>query len=155
MQFGSTNLKASLNCLSKSDGSAELSISRYFVEFFYFFLFFIKLKRNKKDETCQMCAVYGPGEVKIMKELVDRASVSITYKSRIYPGSGNNREKVIEYTICSICDGAILTHLHPRTAINIIVQEIQNDGNVKIFLKIKVKKKLFYFILLKSCWRVL
>lgn len=30
-----------------------------------------------------MCAVYGPGEVKIMKELADRAYVNVTYKPRI------------------------------------------------------------------------
>ena len=30
-----------------------------------------------------MCAVYGPGEVKIMKELADRAFVNVTYKPRI------------------------------------------------------------------------
>ena len=41
-----------------------------------------------------------------------------------------NREKVLEYSIRSICDGTIITQMHPRTAINIILQEIQNDGNV-------------------------
>lgn len=36
----------------------------------------------------------------------------------------------MEYTLRSILDGIILTNLHPRTAINIILQEIQNDSNV-------------------------
>lgn len=30
-----------------------------------------------------MCAVYGPGEVKIMKELAERAYVNVVYKPRI------------------------------------------------------------------------
>ncbi len=37
-----------------------------------------------------MCAVYGPGEVKIMKELADRAFVNVTYKPRIGNASKNS-----------------------------------------------------------------
>jgi hypothetical protein len=40
----------------------------------------------------------------------------------------------MEHTIKSICDGIILTSLHPRTAINVTLQEIQNDGNVIKFI---------------------
>ena len=56
-----------------------------------------------------------------------------------------NREKVMEHTIKSICDGIILTSFHPRTAINITIQEIQNDGNVSYisFLNIKSAKPDF------------
>jgi ribonuclease PH len=116
-----------------------------------------------------MCAVYGPGEVKIMKELADRAFVNVTYKPRIGNTSKNsfinkilkqilivylkkiaNKEKVIEYTIRSICDGVILTHLHPRTAINIIIQELQNDGSVSFaFINlITIFIRNFLFIIL-------
>jgi exosome complex component RRP46 len=94
-------LNASLECLTKSDGSAKLSI----------------------NENEQLCAIYGPGEVKIAKELADRAYLNITYKPRI--GQISNQEKVIEYSIKSICDGSILTTMHPRTSINIILQEVQ------------------------------
>ncbi len=37
----------------------------------------------KLDNTCQMAAVYGPGEVKIMKELAEKAYVSVIYKPRV------------------------------------------------------------------------
>ena len=50
-----------LSCLSKPDGSAEFSV----------------------NNTCQMAAVYGPGEVKIMKELAEKAYVSVSYKPRV------------------------------------------------------------------------
>jgi len=49
-----------------------------------------------------------------------------------------NREKELEFTIRSISDGLILTQLHPRTAINIIIQEIQNNGSV-------IRKLFFLF----------
>jgi hypothetical protein len=39
---------------------------------------------------------------------------------------------VFEYELRSILDGTILTNLHPRTAINVVFQEIQNDGNVNL-----------------------
>ena len=42
-----------------------------------------------------MCAVYGPGEVKIMKELADRAFVNVTYKPRIGNTSKNSFIKKI------------------------------------------------------------
>jgi hypothetical protein len=45
-----------------------------------------------------------------------------------------NREKVIEYELRSVLDGTVLTNLHPRTAINVVFQEIQNDGNVRIYV---------------------
>lgn len=96
-----------LGYLANADGSAQLNLDQCSCEI--------------------MCAVYGPGEVKIMKELAERAYVGVTYKQRV--GQTSNREKVLEYTIKSICDGIILTHLHPRTAINIILQEIENGGS--------------------------
>ena len=98
-------LCAKLDCLEKPDGSAMFSI----------------------NDTKQICAVYGPGEVKIMKELADKAYLNVTYKPRI--GMITNKEKVIEYSIKSICDGAILSYIHPRTCINIVLQELETDGN--------------------------
>ena len=98
---------AELECLAKPDGSAKFSI----------------------NDTQQLCAVYGPGEVKIAKELADRAYLNITYKPRT--GQITNQEKVIEYSIKSICDGSILTNLHPRTSINIL-QEIQTESNNRL-----------------------
>ncbi len=35
------------------------------------------------DDTIQLCAVYGPGEVKIVKEIAERAYVNVVYKPRV------------------------------------------------------------------------
>ena len=40
------------------------------------------------------------------------------------------REKSIEAHLRGILDGVILTNLHPRTAINVNIQEVQNYGSV-------------------------
>ena len=103
MQFDTSTFEADIGNLSKSDGSAQFSI----------------------NDTIQLCSIFGPGEVRLMKEIAERAYVSIVYKPRI--GNNTNREKVIEYELRSILDGVILTNLHPLTAINIVFQEIQND----------------------------
>ena len=162
-----TTIDAKLGCLSKPDGSSEFSISKHHIlPLKIQQLGFnnkmlqktIKIKTNV-DDTCQMCAVYGPGEVKMMKESAERAYVNVIYKPRVGIPSMNaimnrinilfalllfvvvvvllihsrcvqgNRERVLEYSIRSICDGVILSTMHPRTAINIVIQEIQNDGN--------------------------
>lgn len=41
------------------------------------------------DGTTQICSVFGPGEVRLMKELAERAYVNIVYKPRI----GNTSER--------------------------------------------------------------
>lgn len=65
-----TKLECTLSCLSKSDGSSTFSIN---------------------ESTQLMCSVFGPGEVKIMKELSYRAYINITYKTRT--GIASNKVK--------------------------------------------------------------
>jgi hypothetical protein len=36
-----------------------------------------------EDDTVQLCSVYGPGEVKIVKELAERAYINVVYKPRV------------------------------------------------------------------------
>lgn len=57
----------------------------------------------------------------------------------------------MEYTLRSILDGVIITSLHPRTAINIIFQEVQNDSNVKLDFFINKLCKLNNFPKYLSC----
>ena len=75
-----------MECLAKPDGSAKFSISRLIFSFFSILKeesSFNILELILVDDTIQICAIYGPGEVKIMKELADRAFVNVTYKPRI------------------------------------------------------------------------
>lgn len=100
-----------------------------------------------------MASVYGPLEAKIQKELSDRMYVDLNFKPKTgMPGTSvtwivkwlllilflflnigvaeRGKEKLIKTT----CNQIILTHLHPRTAINITIQEMQ-DGGAVIHLK--------------------
>lgn len=80
-----------------------------------------------QGETCVTSAVYGPTEVRMNKEILDKATVDIVYKSKTgLPGCA---EKLFERIIRNTCETVILTTLHPRSGINVIVQEMQNSGS--------------------------
>lgn len=97
-------LKCEFNVLSRPDGSAVLA----------------------QGETVYLAAVYGPVEVKIQRIQIEKASVEAVYK----PKSGQSavQDRIKECIIKSTCEAALVSSLHPRTAINIILQEIQDCG---------------------------
>ena len=47
-------------------------------------------------------------------------------------------EKALERLIRNTCDAIILTSMHPRSAITIVVQELHNDGSVSFELSMHV-----------------
>lgn len=52
--------------------------------------------------------------------------LSCTCNSQIAGVSERGKEKLIKTT----CDHIILTHMHPRTAVNVTIQEMQDGGMV-------------------------
>lgn len=82
----------------------------------------------KLNSTSVMVGVYGPTEVKPAKELSDRASLEVTYKPKVK--QAGCREKLLEKNVQSAFDGVVLTELHPRTAIQVIIQELQDSGSL-------------------------
>ena len=79
-----------------------------------------------QGDTTVACAVYGPGEVRVTRELIDQAAVEVVFKPRM--GLPGVLDKSREGMIQSTCTAAILTLLHPRTSISINLQEMQDDG---------------------------
>jgi len=75
-----------------------------------------------------MASVYGPLEAKIQKELSDRMYIELNFKPKTgMPGvAERGKEKLIKTT----CNQILLPHLHPRTAINITIQEMQDGGAI-------------------------
>jgi len=115
MIFGSNESIRALKCeqsvLSRADGSVILS----------------------QGNTVVMASVYGPLEAKIQKELSDRMYIDLNFKPKTgMPGvAERGKEKLIKTT----CNQIITTHLHPRTAVNITIQEMQDGGAVTNFSK--------------------
>lgn len=78
-------------------------------------------------DSCATAAVYGPADVRINKELIDRATVEVIYKPKT--GLPGCPEKLIEKLMRNTCESIILSKLHPRSSITIIIQEMQNSGS--------------------------
>ncbi|KAK8394770.1 hypothetical protein O3P69_005924 [Scylla paramamosain] len=93
-----------LSFLSRSDGSALYSIGL----------------------NVALASVNGPGDVKVSNRLYNRSHLEVCYS----PSTGHSmiRERALESIIMRTVEQAILVHLHPRTAINITIQEMQSDG---------------------------
>lgn len=81
-----------------------------------------------QHNTTVMVGVYGPAEVRLAREIADRATVEIAYKPKVK--QGGCKEKFLEKIVMSAFDSVIVSELHPRTAINIIIQEIQDNGSL-------------------------
>ncbi|XP_062539018.1 exosome complex component RRP46 [Armigeres subalbatus] len=95
-----------LNLLTRSDGSAMLT----------------------QGATAVVASVNGPIEVKLQHMDVEKSYIDICFKPRTGLGSVNDR--LLESLIKSTYDSAILTGLHPRTAISIQIQEMQDQGGL-------------------------
>merc|ERR1719190_166499 len=81
-----------------------------------------------QGDSAMIAAVYGPAEVLIRKELVDRATIELTFSRKSgLPGCIDRAE---EHRVREICENVILAALHPRTCIRIILQELQNSGSL-------------------------
>ncbi|XP_076345707.1 exosome complex component Rrp46 isoform X2 [Tachypleus tridentatus] len=78
--------------------------------------------------TVVQSAVYGPVEVRPNKELADKAYFDILYKPLM--GLPGCPEKFWERVIRNTLEATLLANLHPRKSINIILQEMQNDGGL-------------------------
>lgn len=92
--------------LSQPDGSATFSQGR----------------------TSAMAAVYGPTEVRVARELADRAAVEVVFKPKV--GVGSCAARGVEEVVRGVCESVILSSLHPRTLFNIVIQELHNEGSM-------------------------
>lgn len=101
----------SFNNLSKADGSALID----------------------QDNTIVQAAVFGPVDIAQSKVNYEEAVIDILYKPKIsvpsnHPSFDYVRE--VENLLRAVFKEVILTRLHPRTSISILVQEIYNGGSL-------------------------
>ena len=98
---------AALSCvlgeLSQADGSASLT----------------------HGNTTVLAAVYGPCEVKMSKEILDKATVEVMFRPKV--GLPKCADKFNERHIRDLFQAAILVSLHPRSSITIVLQELEDD----------------------------
>lgn len=94
-----------LGCLTRQDGSVSLS----------------------QGDTTSIAVVYGPAEVRINKEQIDKATVEVVYRPKVGLPRPSHRkqERIMRNTL----EAAIAANLHPRSSISIIIQETEDLGS--------------------------
>jgi len=73
-----------------------------------------------------IAAVYGPCEVKRTRERVDAATIEVIVRPR--SGLRGSAEREAEQLIASTLQHLVITALHPRTAISVVIQPVCDDG---------------------------
>lgn len=94
------------NLLSRPDGSASFM----------------------QGDTSVLAGVYGPAEVKVSKEIFNKATLEVILRPKIgLPGvAERNRERMIRNT----CEAVVLGALHPRTSITVVLQIVSDAGSL-------------------------
>ncbi|KTG41940.1 hypothetical protein cypCar_00023803, partial [Cyprinus carpio] len=108
-----------------------------------------------QGDTSILAGVYGPAEVKVSKEIYDRATVEVLIQPKM--GLPGVRERAREQCVRETCEAALLLTLHPRSSVTVVLQVIHDDGSVsstpaKPFLMcLKLRKGHMYYICFGFC----
>lgn len=84
----------------------------------------------------------GPTEVKIRDEQLDKATVEVVARPLI--GLPSVKDKAREQNIRETLEPILLSGLHPRTLIQIVVQTMKDDGCVRLVLSFRVPIANFF-----------
>ncbi|KAG0265063.1 Exosome component 5 [Linnemannia exigua] len=95
---------SSQNLLNRADGSAQFDFG----------------------ESSVMCSVVGPSEVKLRDEKLDKATIEVVVRPLV--GLPGIKDKAREQAIRETLEPLVLSGLHPRTGIQIVVQTMKDDG---------------------------
>ncbi|XP_061454004.1 exosome complex component RRP46 isoform X3 [Rhineura floridana] len=81
-----------------------------------------------QGDTSVLAGVYGPTEVKISKEIYDKATLEVLLRPKVgLPGVyERSREQMIKKT----CEAVVLGTLHPRSSITIVLQIVTDAGSL-------------------------
>lgn len=81
-----------------------------------------------EGETNVIAAVYGPADCRESKQLIDRCAIEVSFRPK--DGIPGVAERFLENTIKNICENVIITSLHPRSQIMVVVQTMQDHGSL-------------------------
>nr|XP_033810857.1 exosome complex component RRP46 [Geotrypetes seraphini] len=81
-----------------------------------------------QGDTSVLAGIYGPAEVKVSKEIFDKATLEVILKPKI--GLPAVQEKNQEQIIRNTCEAVVLATLHPRTSITIVLQVVSDAGSL-------------------------
>ncbi|KAL3154233.1 hypothetical protein ABBQ32_013735 [Trebouxia sp. C0010 RCD-2024] len=86
-----------------------------------------------QDKTCVVAAIYGPKMTLGRKEDPEQAVVEVVFKpkSGVYRyNAPGQTENLIQKIIRNAVQGVFVASLHPRTAIQVVIQVVRDEGSV-------------------------
>ncbi|XP_055105960.1 exosome complex component RRP46 isoform X1 [Symphalangus syndactylus] len=93
-----------------------------------------------QGDTSVLAGVYGPAEVKVSKEIFNKATLEVILRPKIrLPGNWallnlcivpSVAEKSRERLIRNTCEAVVLGTLHPRTSITVVLQVVSDAGSL-------------------------
>ncbi|KAG0301064.1 Exosome component 5 [Linnemannia gamsii] len=83
---------------------------------------------NRADGSAQFDFVVGPAEVKLRDEKLDKATLEVVVRPLV--GLPGIKDKAREQAIRETLEPLVLSGLHPRTGIQIVVQTMKDDGSI-------------------------
>lgn len=81
-----------------------------------------------QGDTSVLAGVYGPAEVKVSKEIYDRATLEVLIQPKV--GLPSVRERSQEQCVRETCEASLLSFLHPRSSLTLILQVVHDDGSL-------------------------
>ncbi|XP_076002142.1 exosome complex component RRP46 [Genypterus blacodes] len=81
-----------------------------------------------QGDSSVLAGVYGPAEVKVSKEIYDRATLEVVVQPKV--GLPSVRERSQEQCVRETCEASLLSSLHPRSSLTLILQVLHDDGSL-------------------------
>ncbi|XP_046891407.1 exosome complex component RRP46 isoform X1 [Hypomesus transpacificus] len=81
-----------------------------------------------EGDSSVLAGVYGPAEVKISKEIYDRATLEVVIRPKV--GLPSVMERAREQCVRETCEASLLSTLHPRSSLTLILQVVHDDGSL-------------------------
>ncbi|XP_010901343.2 exosome complex component RRP46 [Esox lucius] len=81
-----------------------------------------------QGDTSVLAGVYGPAEVKVSKEIYDRATLEVVIQTKV--GLPSVKERAREQCVRETCEAALLSTLNPRSSLTLILQVVHDDGSL-------------------------
>ena len=89
--------------------------------------------RFSHGDSTVLATVTGPADISASREVSDRATIEVIWRAK--SGSVSSiKDRRKEQQLSHVLEAMIISELHPRSSITLVIQEINNDGAVSLHI---------------------